>query len=160
MSTTPQSVLTRPSVRFLFGLLFCVCLIGCGGPDGPPFGLVSGKVMIGDAPVVGASVTLIPDSSAGTTGPQSSGVTNEQGEFTVFGPSAREGAVVGKHKVTINCPFDITGGSSGGGDPTMDTSGNDGCKVASKYFDQETSGLTLTVSAEGSEDVVFNLDAE
>ena len=160
MLTTPQPVLRRFSVCFLFGLIIPVCLAGCGGPDGPQFGSVQGKVMIGDEPVVGASVTLIPDDTAGTTGPQSSGVTNDQGEFIVYGPSGRDGAVVGKHKVTINCPFDVTGGSSGGGDPSAEPTGGDGCNVPPKYFDQETSGLTLTVPGDGRQNVVFTLDAE
>jgi hypothetical protein len=84
--------------------------IGCGGPRFVP---VSGKVTLDDKPLANAMVGFYPlDAKAGTTPLTSSGRTNEQGEYTLTAVmSNSKGAVVGKHRVSITTPPDVSGGS-------------------------------------------------
>lgn len=80
-------------------VLACVAtfLSGCGGSDLPELCTVVGKVTKDGQPVVGASVTFAPVDS----GRPSSGRTDAEGNYKLMYNVDTEGAVVGKHKVTV-----------------------------------------------------------
>ena len=91
-------------------LLTALCmvslLIGCGGdaPDHPPTTAVTGTVTQGGKPVDGATVSLVPQDSAGQHY-SATGTTDASGRFTAytyFSPSATEAGVLpGEYKVTV-----------------------------------------------------------
>lgn len=147
--------------RFALSLIVATCsmtfVVGCGGPDGPTFHPVKGKVTLDGEPVVGAEVAFFPKDEEG--GPQSGGTTNEQGEFELFGPVGKNGAVAGEHMVSVSCPFDVTMGSAGDGqDPGEEKESS--CKIPLTYSDIHTSGLTQNVPEGGKQDVVIDLSSD
>jgi hypothetical protein len=81
-----------------------VACLGCGGAtEVVP---VSGIVLYGDQPLVGAGITTQPIGQ-GTENPGSGsfGKTDEQGRFTLeLVTPAAPGAIVGEHRVMINPP--------------------------------------------------------
>ncbi|WP_166819971.1 transthyretin-like family protein [Thalassoroseus pseudoceratinae] len=86
--------------------------LGCGGgaSDQPEVVDVTGTVMQGGTPVVGALVEFIPEN-----GRPSQATTNEQGEFTLNYLDGVDGAIAGTHKVRIN-PNPIDSSAAGGGE--------------------------------------------
>lgn len=92
---------------WILGSMLC-CILGCGGPSFVP---VSGKVTLDDKPLAGATVGFYPlDVHAGKTAPNSSGRTNDKGEYTLTAVmSKNKGAVIGKHRVSITVEPDLTG---------------------------------------------------
>ena len=81
-------------------LLGCLALAGCN--RGPQFAEVTGVVRIkGGQPMANVMVEFLPDSFAGTDGPRSLGVSDEQGRFRLALDDQRPGAVVGKHRVLL-----------------------------------------------------------
>ena len=80
--------------------LLALTLIGCGdgGPPKPDFYAAKGVVTYSGNPVPNASVIFRPE-----TGPVAFGTTNEKGEFTLSS-GANDGAVAGKHEITVTDP--------------------------------------------------------
>jgi len=76
-------------------LLATSASVGCGR-RGPKLGNVTGRVTLDGQPVAKAIVTFAPLES----GVASSGITNEDGTYTLTCPLGR-GAVVGKHRVYV-----------------------------------------------------------
>jgi hypothetical protein len=89
--------------HWLVGLLV-VPALGCGPPA--KFAPVSGVVTMNGKPLVGATVSFLPEPIKGSTEAPvtSSGKTNDKGEYTLQTGSGQDGALVGKHKVTISLP--------------------------------------------------------
>jgi hypothetical protein len=73
-----------------------VAAIGCGA--GPQFAEVEGTVTKGGTPLKNVRVEYWPE----TNGPKSTGVTDEQGRYTLKTEDGRTvGALVGPHKVVL-----------------------------------------------------------
>jgi len=147
--------------RGLFGVLGAILVLGssgvlsgCGGSGRPETIPVSGTVTLDGKPVAGASVMFSPEPS----GRPATGVTDEQGRFTLKTFEAGDGALVGKHTVTVAL-VKTTGfmadkdGLSGGIAP-------EGIReewiVPKKFADPKTSGLSVEV-ASGMDDVKLDL---
>ncbi|OAI53176.1 hypothetical protein AYO47_05385 [Planctomyces sp. SCGC AG-212-M04] len=137
-------------MRFLsLSLLFVLPLsfFGCGGASGPELGTVTGKVMLDGQPVQKATIMFTPEK-----GPPSYGGTNAQGEYTLMFTADKNGAVLGKHTVTIES-----------GNPETDDRGKPlpdqkVTKVPRKYT-SKAGGLTADVKA-GSNTFDFNLESK
>jgi hypothetical protein len=129
------------------GLIFI--LVGCGGVSTAP---VSGKVILDGKPLAGATVTFMPAETKGAPGPPSSGITDENGQYslTLTTDHSIKGAVVGKHKVSISA---IEGGSDGaaGANPKPRVE-----KVSAEYNANTT--LTFDVPAGGTTSADFKID--
>ena len=127
-------------------LLAITALSGCG-PGGLRLVPVGGDVTLDGAPVADAAVVFV----ATEGGHVATGVTNAQGQFTLT-TTNRPGAVPGEHRVGIT-KQDIF-------DPTLD-GGIGELKiewlVPQRYRSPESSGLTATVPARGSNDLRFEL---
>jgi hypothetical protein len=137
---------------WVFGTLF-FCAIGCGGPSFVP---VSGTVTLDDKPLPNATVGFYPlGAKPGAPSLNSSGKTNDKGEFTLSAAlSNNKGAVVGKHRVSITLEPDLIGTSDlpanklpKGGKPP---------KMPAKY-QGEGSELTCDVPSGGKSDANFSL---
>ena len=81
-------------------LILVATIAGCGESDYPP---VSGKVTMNGQPVPSVTVVFTPvgSASAPNPGPYSTGVTDEQGNFTLQTRRDDGGAVPGPHRVGI-----------------------------------------------------------
>jgi hypothetical protein len=76
--------------------------IGCSD-KGYQLAPVSGKITADGNPIANIRVVFAPRTQTGdaVTGPWSSGITNEQGEFTLFTRYDEKGAVVGVNDVSF-----------------------------------------------------------
>jgi len=151
MRLYPQALLGSFSA-----LLVLLMSTGCG-PGGPETAPVSGTVTLDGQPVAGAAVMLVPESA----GRPAHGVTDSQGKFTLTTFEEGDGALVGKHSVTVTLKK-VTGmladvdGLSGGVAPG-------GIKeewiIPKKYSSPKTSGLSAEVKKSG-EPLVLDLKSE
>jgi hypothetical protein len=97
----PRSVIVAP---FVVGTLFF--LAGCGGPRIAP---VSGVVLLDGKAYPNAVVSFQPIGSEANPNPGrgSTGITDEQGRFTLTYDGSQNGAVVGMHRVRIFTKFGV-----------------------------------------------------
>jgi hypothetical protein len=88
--------MTRKLICFFVLALAATLPTGCGS-RGPKTARVSGKVTMSGKPLTNIGVTFLPTKK----GPVANGTTNENGEFTLTTTRRGDGAVIGKHKVTV-----------------------------------------------------------
>src|SRR4051794_4970198 len=88
----------RPWLVFLYAAALAA---GCSGPKLVP---VSGQVTLNGRPLKNVRVEFHPDPDQGASGPSSSGVTDDDGRFTLICPARANapGAVVGHHRVVLS----------------------------------------------------------
>lgn len=88
--------------HFVFLILPLIVLVGCGKTE-VPFVPVSGILKDVDGqPMADIKVTFMPDVREGNRGPSSTAETDSAGKFTLRSvDNKREGAVAGKHRVTL-----------------------------------------------------------
>jgi hypothetical protein len=133
-------------------LLIAILLLtaGCGGSRYVP---VSGRVMLGNKPLVNATVIFQPISEEKDPGPSSQGKTDSEGRFSLEVVTGRgSGALVGRHKVMITAYE---------GDDVVPSSGSD-MKFRPLIVPEEynaKSKLTFDVPAGGSTEANFDLEA-
>ncbi len=82
------------------GLVVMMSLPGCGEPE-LPLAAVEGIVTLDNKPLANVEVQFSPDPDQKCEGPRSTGVTDENGHFKLQCDDQREGAVLGKHRVTV-----------------------------------------------------------
>jgi hypothetical protein len=128
----------------LAGLL--LLLAGCGGSGNPPTAKVTGTVTLKGAPVDGALVTFNPE-----RGRPASGVTDVSGKFTLSTFIKDDGAVLGKHKVTIaESNRDKPPPMPGFGEPLPS-------RFPAKYGKAESSPLSENVEKGQKNDFTFDI---
>lgn len=119
-----------------------VLLAGCG-PSRPTTLPVRGTVTLDGQPVEGAQVMLVPDEG----GRPGQGITDGAGRFTIGTFTASDGALPGRHAVTVvlrrvsgvsTDPDGLEGDIQPGG-PQIEW------LVPRRYSDPKTSGLTAEV---------------
>ena len=93
-------MLLRVCVTGFFVLAGCL-LTGCGKKEARIVP-VSGVVKIDGHPASNIAVRFLPDGQKGFIGPSSTGITDEQGKFTLQCDSGKPGGVVGWHRVTFD----------------------------------------------------------
>ena len=76
-----------------------LCVLGCGGQS--PRGEVHGTLRSGDEPLANVLVTFVPERSDSSGGARSAGVTDTAGQYRLTGEDGRPGAIVGRHRVTL-----------------------------------------------------------
>ena len=81
---------------FAWTILLTFVATGCGKAGTVPTAKVTGTVAYKGKAAEGAAVTFFPEQ-----GRPASGATDAQGKFTVSTFASGDGAVLGKHKVTI-----------------------------------------------------------
>lgn len=154
--------------RYVMALSALVVLtaLGCGsGDEGPPVPVhpVTGTVTFQGQPVVGADITFYNEAEKRSA----FGRTNDKGEYQLTTFSANDGAVAGKHVVTIAkyaapaaasevAPVE----SEAYVPPTMNQSTDPpkaDAGLPEKYASQETSGLIAVVNADAPNKIDFTL---
>jgi hypothetical protein len=125
-----------------------VLALGCGGSK--KFAPVSGTVTLGGKPLSGATVTFIPIANPGSieAGDSSVGKTNEKGGYTLTSSTGKNGAQVGKHKVSISIQE-----TRGEGDRSITI------EKLPKSYNAETE-LTCDVPAGGTDKADFDLKSD
>ncbi len=118
------------------GLLGKLCLaalsclwVGCSGmSDAPRLAKAKGVVKLNGKPLSNVGVTFFPDN-----GPPAFGNTNAEGEFVLMTIQPRDGAAVGKHRVTLGKAEEGTSEKA------------QAALIPSKYAFPDQSGLTADV---------------
>ena len=153
---------------FIIGLLSLFTLVGCGGPKGPAVTVVSGTVMLDGEPLEGASVVFHPTSSSGLAG---AGKTSADGTFglSTFRATPGAGVVPGEYVVTIRKEEWPQFEEPEDDDPDYERKmakverdmerARPTYVTPQAYGDEETSGLTATVST-GENKIVFELSSD
>lgn len=129
----------------VFGLALAMLLtIGCGKSGTTPTVKVTGTVTFSGAPVAGAVVGFTPEQ-----GRPASGTTDASGKFTLSTFETGDGAVLGKHAVTIT---DSAEAQDEGGevDYSLPSEAAPG-RFSAKYADPATSGFSAEVSKDSHE---------
>ena len=134
----------RTRLPFGFVSLVIVFALGCGSSKFAP---VSGKVTLNGKALPKAVVTFIPVAEAGSieAGESSVGKTNDDGQYTLTSTMGKNGAKVGKHKVSISIQE-----TRGEGDRSITTE-----KLPKRY--NENTELTCDVPSGGKADANFEL---
>ncbi|MBI3461537.1 MAG: carboxypeptidase regulatory-like domain-containing protein [Planctomycetes bacterium] len=136
-------------------LMLLVHMAGCG-PSGPAMEPVTGVVSYNGRPVAGARITFVAPNSPRVA----VGTTNEAGEFTLSTMSDGDGAVVGKHQVSITSftPEAIARMSNAQQEALGRGQKVEGSSLPTRYASFETSGLSANVEAGGENHFKFDLD--
>jgi hypothetical protein len=160
-----------------FALLSAVAmfvLTGCG-QQGPEIAKASGVVTLGGAPLANARIMFHPIEGGAR---MSYGTSDESGNFSMSTFGMNDGALVGKHKVTVSkvdLPEEATqidvealkkGGYTGGGMPGYEGMMGIGEKKATeveqqipeKYSDKNKSQIEVEVTASGPNEFSLNLE--
>jgi hypothetical protein len=82
--------------RWRFGFVMLVCLAGCGRPEHPDVGRVSGVVTLDGQPLAEATVMFQP-----TQGRASIATTDSAGKYSLTYLDGVPGALLGAHNVII-----------------------------------------------------------
>jgi hypothetical protein len=119
----------------------CALLTDCSGSSGPRVASVNGTVTYKDKPLANADVTFAPEDG----GRVASGRTDANGRFTLGTFSTGDGAIIGKHRVSVRAhgPERDPKPGEGSGMPGDKVPGD--ALIPTKYFAAETSGLTYEV---------------
>lgn len=141
----PRSAASIRWVPLVLIALVGTAIIGCGS-SGPEMAPVTGVVTLDGAPVADAAVMFMPEGG----GRPATGVTDAEGKFALETAEPGDGALIGKHKVTVT-GVKVTGmqatedGLSGVVDPSQI---KEEWFVPQKYSKPETSGLTQEVTGD------------
>lgn len=132
------------------GLLTFALLVGCGETDsGPKTVEASGAVTIDGSPATMAQVIFIDDAGQYPA----SGMTDEQGKFSLSLNGVKKGAVPGSYKVQIS-KTRLGSTTEGGADVSISYG------LPKKYATYLTSGLTFTIPDSGASDIKFELTSK
>ena len=136
--------------------VLCSCLVlgGCSDPNLPEVATVTGRVIYKGQPVPDADVSFVPENGDRPA----SGRTDSSGRFRLGTFYAADGALPGKHRISIiargpNKP--LPPGEIGTGMPGETMPGDP--RIPEKYFSPDTSGLAREV-VRGSNDFDLSLD--
>lgn len=155
---------------FLFGVVGCSGGDVAGGKPKEPVYKVSGVVTYKGQPVAGADVTFASES--GNRG--AFGRTNEEGKFKLSTFGVNDGAIAGKHTVTVlksktaaapakkvadtfspdyEPPKPVTESDPAFNAPTVEKG-----DIPSKYADAKTSGLIAVVNTDTANEIKLELE--
>lgn len=149
----------RRASGFVLGFALMLAAVGCGNSDRPPMAEVTGTVVYRGQPVEGATVTFLPEAK----GMRSAGaLTDAEGHFELMTFEDGDGAIVGKHRVTVvkRGPPAATKLPEGMGAAFLEEKEAQAADqgqplLPAKYFSPETSGLEREVT---SDDNHFDLE--
>ncbi len=127
----------RISVVFLL-----LSSLGCGQSN-LPLGKVSGRVSLHGKPVAEGTVLFVPEK-----GPMASGALDAQGHYTLTTKSPGDGAVLGRHRVTV-APV-TTGAALEPGKPLAPSPAKFPSNIPVKFQNAKTSGLSADVRSGGN----------
>jgi hypothetical protein len=124
-------------------ILLCVVAAACSGSKLPATAAVSGTVTYKGKPLPNAEISFIPEGG----GRAASGRTDESGRFTLGTFSIDDGALIGKHRVSVSArgPDRPAKAGEGSGMPGGTVPGDP--LIPMKYFSPVSSGLVQEVTS-------------
>lgn len=131
--------MTSNRIQFLSLALIAAAFLGCGS-RGPKTARVSGTVTMAGKPLANVGVTFLPTKK----GPAAFGTTNDNGEFTLTTTRRGDGAVIGKHKVTVGIAQE----------------GQKGPAIPETYGSPHTTKLTAEVASGKKNEFTFDVEPE
>jgi hypothetical protein len=149
---------------FRFALLLsvaCCWLAGCGVKQGQlPLAKVTGQVTFRGAPLTAAVIKFYPVQSSGTGVRVAFAHLDHEGRYCLSTYGHDDGAILGDHRVTIECPPEMQTGSGNmvkhevtfGAMPPQQSK----APISTRYANPDTSGLTAHVTS-GSNSINFEL---
>jgi len=134
------------------GLLALLALgaVSCSG--GTSLNPVAGKVLHKDQPLSGALVTLHPKGATDHTAVPATGLTKDDGTFTVT-TGNQDGAPAGEYVVTVVCSRMPKNAKKGLGTGNIDTED----VLQGAYANRDTSKIFVTLKAGPNQLETFNL---
>ena len=147
----------------------CLALAGCG--DKPKYVSVSGGVKVDGKPYKGAVVAFQPYAAAGkadAAGVGSTGLTDENGKYTLTATDGNAGAIPGGHKVRIQTKRDnptayIDPNVGSDDNPDGDAPKKKGTglvdPIPTSWYGSE-GGKDFTVPATGTDTANFDIESE
>jgi hypothetical protein len=135
----------------LIAFVLAAISLSCSSAAGDKLNSVSGKVTYKNQPLPGALVTFHPKGVTGMSAVTSTGLTAEDGTFTLT-TGQKTGVPAGEYVVTIICIEEPAGkkGMSTGSDNSKD-------KLQGVYANRDKSQLTATVKAGDNQIPPFDL---
>jgi len=143
-------------------LLAAVLLLAAGGcGKSEPLYPVSGKVMLGKAPLSSGVITFVPDESKGNKTKNSpTGKIGSDGSYTLTTDN-KAGAPAGWYKVIVNTETPGMGGAMDPGTtPGKATLGGTGPKIDPKYKDVARTPVTKEVVPSGAASDHYDVTVE
>jgi len=131
--------------RSFWLLLLSLTLLGCGRGHELPTAPVTGKILVDGRPVAKGQVIFAPEGGRAATG-----ILQPDGTFTLSTYRPNDGAVLGKHTVTVISAEPVEGAAEG-----IDAEMR--WLVPRRYSDPGTSGLTFEVTPGGPNRAVLEL---
>ena len=137
----------RDSKFFQLVVLAPLCLVLSGCPSDNGFGLVEGVVTIDGQPADRATVRFYP-----TQGRGSFGQSDAEGRYELKYTANKDGAAVGKHKVTVSMAYnpEFSNATREQTAPGREES------LPKKYHDRQRTELSADVTS-GSNEINFDL---
>ncbi|MGE0755692.1 MAG: hypothetical protein AB7O38_01665 [Pirellulaceae bacterium] len=133
----------RPQGLLVAGVVCLIVAAGCGSTgDHPPTAPVHGKVSYKGQPLKGGTVSFQPQ---GQPGNPALGDIQPDGTYSLTTYEKDDGAVLGKHAVTVTV-FPGQGGAEEMGLPGTEAMAKS--PIPTKYSDVSTSGLSFEVKDE------------
>ncbi len=132
----------------LASLAVCLLAAGCGRASGSKIVKAGGTVTRHGQPLPNVNVTFHPES-----GRPANGTTDASGRFLMTTLRNNDGAVVGRHKVSIS----IAGAPPMPGTAEAKNAGKTVPSFPARFSNPLTSGLKATVVAGSSNDFTFDL---
>ncbi len=136
-----------PTIRVAF-LAVCLFPGGCGRSGSSGIVAAGGTVTYHNRPLAGVSVTFLPEH-----GRPANGTTDAAGRFTLSTLRRSDGALVGRHTVSIATPL----AAPMPGTREAKTTGRHGPAFPAKYSNPNSSGLSAIVEPGSPNDFQFDL---
>jgi hypothetical protein len=130
------------------GILLVVALIvGCSRAGSAPTSKVTGTIKHKGAPLANVNVTFTPDE-----GRPGTGTTDAQGQYSITTFELNDGAVPGRHRVTIT-----PGGETPMPESPQEAARGPAAPFAAKYMQLDKTDLTAQVESGKSNQFDFDL---
>jgi hypothetical protein len=120
-------------------------IVGCSGA--PQVAPVEGVVKLDGKPVAGALVIFEPE---GESPIQSTGVTDELGQFRLRSNDGREGAVVGSHRVVVRGASSFAVATDKEADEVAPVSDSAGDAIPADYLRVDRTPLRQEITADAN----------
>ena len=149
--TALSQILHRLESILLGACFLSLVFSGCGGKSDTGLVPVQGQVTLNGGPLPEGGNGNVTFSSADGKGNTATGLLDDDGNYRMSTFEANDGVLPGEYKVSVSWT------SPGSGDPKTGVLKAPASIIDERFSNPETSGLTATITADGNEDLDFDL---